>query len=261
MRTRLYIALVISFLSVNLFAENDIWGPTGHRATGKIAEKHLTRKAKKRIEKLLQGESLAFVSTYADEIKSDRKKYGKFYTWHYVNMPLNGTYEDSSKNPDGDLITGINYCVKVLKDENSTTEDKRFYLKMLVHLVGDLHQPMHVGRPEDKGGNTIQVQWHGKGSNLHRVWDEDLINKWDMSYVELADNAKHLSKEQILFIQKGDVLDWMRDTHQLTKKVYASVKSGDKLRYKYSYDYFPIVREQLQKGGIRLAKLLNDIFC
>lgn len=262
MKTKFLLLTISLFLSISLTANNDdVWGPTGHRATGKIAEKHLTKKAQKKITELLQGESLAFVSTYADEIKSDRKKYGKFYTWHYVNMPLDARYEDSKKNPDGDLITGIEECVKVLKDKNSTTEDKRFYLKMLVHLIGDLHQPMHIGQSEDKGGNTIQVQWHGKGSNLHRVWDEDLINKWDMSYIELANNAKHLSKEQIKAIQKGSVIDWMYDTHKLTKKVYNSVEVGENLRYRYSYDYFPVVREQLQKGGLRLAKLLNEIFC
>ncbi len=262
MKIKVLLLLSVFFISVSSIANNDdVWGPTGHRATGKIAEKNLTKSAKKKIEKLLQGESLAFVSTYADEIKSDRKTYGKFYTWHYVNMPLDAKYEDSKKNPKGDLITGINECVKILKDKNSSTADKRFYLKMLVHLVGDMHQPMHIGQSEDKGGNTIQVQWHGRGSNLHRVWDENLIEKWGMSYVELADNAKHLSKEQIKAIQKGSVIDWMYDTHKLTKQVYGSVKSGDKLRYRYSYDYFPIVREQLQKGGLRLAKLLNEIFC
>ncbi|KAB1154548.1 S1/P1 nuclease [Tenacibaculum aiptasiae] len=261
MKVKVLLLFSAFFISVSAIANNeDVWGPTGHRATGKIAENHLTKRAKRNIDKLLQGESLAFVSTYADEIKSDRKKYGKFYTWHYVNMPLDANYEDVEKNPKGDLITGIKECIKILRDENSSVEDKRFYLKMLVHLMGDLHQPMHIGQKEDKGGNTIQVQWHGRGSNLHRVWDENLINKWDMSYVELADNAKRLSNEQIKVIQKGDVLDWMKDTHKLTKKVYSSAKSGDKLRYRYSYDYFPIVREQLQKGGLRLAKVLNDIF-
>ena len=81
-----------------------------------------------------------------------------------------------------------------------------------------------------------------------------------MSYIELARNARVLSKDEIIDVQKGDVVDWMKDTHKLTKDVYASAKPGENLRYRYSYVYFPIVREQLQKGGIRLAKLLNDIF-
>ncbi|MGG8497833.1 S1/P1 nuclease [Tenacibaculum sp. TC6] len=259
MKRFLLVIFSILLSSTTVFSSDDIWGPTGHRTTGKIAEKHLTNRAKRKIAKLLQGESLAFVSTYADEIKSDRK-YNEFYSWHYVNMPLDGKYETSEKNPEGDLITGINKCVTVLKDKNSTVEDQRFYLKMLVHLIGDLHQPMHIGQKEDKGGNTIQVQWHGKGSNLHRVWDEDIIDKWDMSYIELADNAKHLSKEQVKAIQKGSVIDWMYDTHGLTKEVYASVEVGENLRYRYSYLYFPVVRQQLQKGGLRLAKLLNEIF-
>lgn len=260
MITRFLFTVCVCFLSCNLFANEDIWGPTGHRATGKIAENHLTKRAKRKIDKLLQGESLAFVSTFADEIKSDRKKYGKYYTWHYVNMPLDKNYEEVEKNPKGDLVTGINTCIKVLKDKTSSVEDKRFHLKMLVHLIGDLHQPMHIGQKEDKGGNTIQVQWHKKGSNLHRVWDENILNKWGMSYLELAANAKDLSKAQIEAIKKGDVLDWVKDTHKLTKRVYNSAKSGDNLRYRYSYEYFPVVREQLQKGGIRLAKLLNEIF-
>ncbi|MCG8795237.1 S1/P1 nuclease [Tenacibaculum finnmarkense] len=262
MKLKVLVLFCVFLISTSAIANNeDFWGQTGHRATGEIAQNNLTKKAKRQIDKLLQGESLAFVSTYADEIKSDRKKFGKFYTWHYINMPLDAKYSEVAKNPKGDLITGIEACVKILKDKNSSIKDKRFYLKMLVHLIGDLHQPLHIGQKENKGGNAIQVQWHGKGSNLHRVWDGDLINMWDMSYLELADNAKRLSKEQIKVLQKGTVIDWMQDTHTLTKKVYGSVKTGDKLSYRYSYDYFPVVREQLQKGGLRLAKLLNEIFC
>lgn len=256
----LLVAFLFSF--VTTFANNvvPVWGPTGHRATGKIAENHLTKRAKRKIDKLLQGESLAFVSTYADEIKSD-KKYNKFFPWHYVNMDLHETYETCAKNPKGDLVTAINHCIKVLKDKSSSTEDKRFYLKMLVHFVGDLHQPLHIGRKEDKGGNTIQVQWFGKGTNLHRVWDEDMLAQWDMSYLELANNAKDLSKAQIKVIEKGSVEDWVNEVHELTKKVYKSAEKGDNLRYRYNYLHFGTLRNQLQVGGIRLAKILNDIFC
>lgn len=255
---------IISLTFCFLFATNYAytspeWGPTGHRATGKIAENHLTKKALRKIDKLLKGQSLAFVSTYGDEIKSD-KRYNDFYTWHYVNMPLDSNYEESEKNPKGDLVTGIHKCISVLKDDNSSEEDKVFYLKLLVHFIGDLHQPMHIGRAEDKGGNTIQVQWFGRGTNLHRVWDENMIEEWKMSYLELADNTEDLSKEQIKAIQSGSIVDWVHDTHELSKTTYASVEVGENLRYRYSYDHFGTVRKQLQKGGIRLAKLLNDIF-
>jgi hypothetical protein len=255
-----YIFILIGFLNTSTSTEiAPAWGPTGHRATGKIAEKHLTKKAKKRIDKLLNGESLAFVSTYGDEIKSERK-YNKYYSWHYVNMPFDKTYEQSEKNPNGDIITGIDKCIEVLKSDTSSTEDKQFFLKMLVHFIGDLHQPLHIGRAEDKGGNDIQVRWFNKGTNLHRVWDEDMISEWKMSYVELANTSEKLSKAQINAIQNGSVLDWMRDTRKLTKSTYESVEVGEKLRYRYSYDHFPTVRKQIQKGGLRLAKLLNDIF-
>ena len=255
-----FLLLFIGFLTTSLvFAKTPAWGPTGHRTTGKIAEKHLTKKAKRQINELLKGESLAFVSTYGDEIKSD-KKYNDFNTWHYVNMPLDSRYEDSEKNPKGDLVTGINKCISIIKDDTSSLEDKTFYLKMLVHLMGDLHQPMHIGRKDDKGGNTIQVQWFGKGTNLHRVWDENMIEQWKMSYLELANNTEDLSNAQIKAIQEGTIIDWVHDTHKLSKIAYASVQIGENLRYRYSYDHFSTVRKQLQKSGIRLAKLLNDIF-
>ncbi len=255
-----FIFILIGFLNTPTTTElKPAWGPTGHRTIGKIAENHLTKKAKKKIDKLLNGESLAFVSTYADQIKSD-KNYNDFYTWHYVNMPLDTKYGDSEKNPKGDLVTGIDKCISVLKNKNSNAEDKEFYLRILVHLIGDLHQPMHVGRAEDKGGNTIQVQWFGRGTNLHSVWDTKMIEEWNMSYDELADNAQDLSKEQVKAIQKGSIVDWVHDTHKLSKIAYESVTVGENLKYRYSYDHFGTVRTQLQKGGIRLAKLLNDIF-
>lgn len=256
--SKLLFVVAIVFV-VTGFSTIDIWGPTGHRATGEIAEAHLTKKAKKKIDKLLKGEGLAFVSTYADQIKSD-KKYKEFSSWHYVNMPLDGNYETADKNPKGDLVTGIDKCIATLKSKTASEDDKRFYLKMLVHLVGDLHQPMHIGQKEDKGGNTIQLQWFNKGTNLHRVWDTNMLEEWGMSYIELAANTKDLSKEQIKLLQKGSIVDWVKDTHKLTKEVYNSVEIGDKLKYRYSYDHFPTVRKQLQKGGVRLAKLLNEIY-
>jgi len=252
--------LFFSLFFITTFANtNPKWGPTGHRTVGNIAENHLSKKAKKQINELLGGSSLAFVSTFGDEIKSD-KKYNKFYSWHFVNFPFDTKYEDSNKNKDGDIVSGINFCIEILKNKNASREDKVFYLKFLVHLIGDLHQPLHVGRAEDKGGNDIKVKWHFKKSNLHRVWDSEMIESWNMSYTELADNAKNLSKEQIKSIQNGSILDWTYESQKLAKKVYASAAMDEKLSYRYSYDYFSTVRTQLQKAGLRLAKVLNEIY-
>ena len=259
MKIKLLLLIPFLFFMKSSSDEAVFWGKNGHRATGEIAEKHLTRKAKRSIDKILKGQSLAFVATYADEIKSD-KKYNKYYSWHYINMDLDQTYEQAEKNPKGDLVTGINTCIKILNDKNSSDDEKNFHLKMLVHFMGDLHQPMHIGRKEDKGGNSIQVEWFGKGSNLHRVWDTNMIDDWEMSYIELADNADDLSKTQIETIEKGTLIDWVNEVHVVTNEVYNSVEKGENLRYKYSYNHFGTVRTQLQKGGIRLAKVLNDIF-
>lgn len=253
----LVLVFLISFSSVN--AINPDWGATGHRTIGKIAEDYLKSKTKRKIAEILNGESLALVSTFGDDIKSD-ERYSKFNTWHYVNMPFSVKYQDSEKNPSGDLVVGIEKCKEVILDATASKEDKVFHLKMLVHLIGDLHQPMHVGRTEDKGGNDIQVQWFGRGTNLHRVWDSDMINQFNMTYTELADNSSEISKEQVKYLQKGTVADWANETQQHAIKVYASVEIGEKLGYSYMYNNFDLARSQLQVGGIRLAKVLNDLF-
>ena len=259
MKQLITLILTLTFLTSFQSYAGDDWSATGHRVVGKIANQYLTSKTKRNIKKILNNKSLDFVSTFADDIKSD-KRYNEFYTWHYINMPLDQNYEDSDKSSSGDLVSGINYCIKVIKDNNSSNDDKAFYLKLLIHFVGDLHQPMHVGLVEDKGGNDFKLQWFYKDSNLHSVWDREMIDGYGMSYSEIADNANILNKNQVKAIQEGTLVDWVNDTHKLTRQVYANVKPNDNLRYSYSYDNFETVRSQLQKGGVRLAKVLNDLF-
>lgn len=235
------------------------WGPTGHRATGEIAEQHLSKKAKKEIAKLLDGNSLALISTYGDDIKSD-KQYRKFSAWHYVNIPFGETYESQVPHKNGDIVIGISKAIEVLEDKNASREDKVFYLKMLVHFIGDLHQPLHVGIEEDKGGNDFQVRWFNNGTNLHRVWDSQMLNSFNMSYKELASNMKSLTKAEKEAIAAGDYMDWLYDSRVLLEQIYADTEVGESLSYDYMYKYMDTLRGQLQKGGLRLASLLNDIF-
>jgi hypothetical protein len=236
-----------------------VWSKTGHRVIGAVAEKHLNRKARKAIDKILGGRTLAEVSNFADDIKADRS-FGHFSPWHYVNLPSDERYLDSEPSPEGDVVMGIEKCVQILKDPTSYEEDVIFYLKMLVHLVGDLHQPMHVGKLADKGGNDIQVQWFGRGSNLHRVWDANLIDDYGMSYTELAQSLPRWEQEKVNAALKGSVYDWVEEVQLVTNRLYESAESGEKLSYRYRFMWWDTVEEQLLLGGLRLAAVLNDIY-
>lgn len=235
------------------------YGPTGHRAVAAIAQEHLSCRAKRAIKKLLGDENLVLVSTFADDIKADNA-YDYTYTWHFVNIKSGATYVQSKKNPKGDLVTAFDYCVSVLKDRKAGIADKRFCLKFLVHLLGDAHQPLHVGHAEDRGGNDIKVEWFGKDSNLHRVWDENMLLSYRMSYSELAANMPKLKRKVRKQWQKGDMLTWVEEMRPTTEKVYLSAKVGENLGYRYMYDYFETLQLQLHKAGVRLAGVLNEIF-
>lgn len=254
-----YILVLLFLVSGLTFANEIVWSKTGHRVVGEVAENYLSRKAQRAINDLLDGESLSAVANFADEIKADRA-YSKYSAWHYVNIPEGKKYAEIQPSENGDLVQGINTCLEIIKDKNSSKEDKSFYLKLLIHFIGDLHQPMHIGRLEDKGGNDILLQWFGDGTNLHRVWDSNMINHNGMSFTELTSEYPTLSKKQVKFLQEGTLLDWVEESHQLAHKVYASVAVGDKLGYRYSYDWWDTVADQLQKGGIRLAAVLNETF-
>lgn len=235
------------------------WGRTGHRAIGEVAEAHLSRRARKAVSRLLEGESLAKVSTFGDDIKSDTA-YRSFSPWHYVNLPPEKSYGETTPNPDGDILQGIEHCIRVLKDPASPRDQQVFYLKLLVHLVGDLHQPMHVGWPEDRGGNDIQLQYFDRGTNLHRLWDSDMIEDYGMSYTELAETLPPRTRREIRAIQSGSVLEWAGQSQSLANRVYASVENGEKLYYRYRYLWWDTVEQQLLRGGLRLAAVLNDIY-
>ena len=250
--------LVLLLFSQTLFASED-WGQNGHRTVGATAEAYLKSKVQKKIFNILNGQSLADASTYADEIKSD-KKYDEFKPWHYANVPFDKTYKQSEKNPKGDIVVGIQECIRQLKSKSLSKQEEQFYLKMLIHLVGDMHQPLHFGLKEDKGANDFKVKWFNQSSNFHRVWDTQMIESYNMSYSELAINLPKLDKAQVKQIQSGDLLDWVEDSRDLTRKVYDSATPNENLSYRYMYNWFNILRLQLNKAGIRLAVILNDIY-
>jgi hypothetical protein len=233
------------------------WGKTGHRATGEVAEFYLTDKTRLEIQKILKDPSLAVASTWADEMRSN-PNFRKYSAWHYVNMPHNVRYIDSKKSSKGDVVQAIKICKKNLKDSNASIEDKAFHLRFLVHLVGDIHQPLHVGRAEDRGGNDIKVKWFGNDTNLHRVWDTHIIDDFQMSYTELANHLQNNFNAGDITLMTED--EWIDESQQLVNKVYSEVKNKDSLGYTYIYENFDLIKLQLFTAGIRLADTLNSIF-
>lgn len=233
------------------------WGPTGHRATGWIAEQHLSKKARKELDRILGGQSLAIASTWMDDIRSD-SSYNYAEDWHWVTLKDSQPYQDSEKNPKGDIIEAIERLIGALKSKKLTAEQEVQHLRMLIHLIGDIHQPLHVGTGNDRGGNDIKVTWFRTESNLHRVWDSDMIDGTKLSYTELAESLDKPEEAQIQTWQKSTVFDWATESMGYRHQVY---DYGDgKLGYLYSYKYFHIVRHRLLQAGIRLAGVLNDIY-
>lgn len=233
------------------------WGPTGHRAVGKIAEQHLNKKAQKALQQILGQESLAMASTWMDEIRSD-STYDYMVDWHWVTILDGQTYDQSVKNPKGDVIQTLERIIKELKAHNLSAKDEREHIKILVHLVGDIHQPMHVGGKEDRGGNDVKVSWFRSDSNLHRVWDSDMIDDTKLSYTELAESLYKPDATQIATLQKASVRDWANESMTYRKQIYDIGTA--KLSYFYSYKNFHIVRDRLMQAGIRLAGVLNEIY-
>jgi hypothetical protein len=129
-----------------------------------------------------------------------------------------------------------------------------------VHFVGDIHQPMHLGEKRDKGGNNIKLKWFGKNTNLHRIWDSDIIDSSKMSYTELTNNLPRLSNSKKKEYESSPIEVWVKETHDLTKKIYKDLPENIDLGYRYRYENFDTIRLQLLKAGLRLAYILDDIF-
>ncbi|MCC6286373.1 MAG: S1/P1 nuclease [Chitinophagaceae bacterium] len=239
------------------------WGVTGHRVVAEIAQRHLNSKARKELKKLIGEVPLAFWANWADFIKSDTswRFAGK---WHYVDLPAHMAKDDFIRDlkalPGENLYTQILTLQAQVKDENLPLDKKQTALKFLIHLVGDLHQPLHVGRDEDQGGNKIQVTWFGKPTNLHVIWDETLIDFQQWSYTEYATVLNVADKTQVEQWQNSSLEDWFYESHVVSDKIYDNTAPDSKLRYEYNYMFVQDLNNQLLKGGLRLAKILNEIF-
>lgn len=257
------LVLLIVFLSNFNFAYG--WGKIGHRTVARIAERHLTENAKKQIAQLLGNQSMVYWANYPDFIKSNPELRNKTSSWHYLDLPENLNRKDFEElliqSSDENIYKRIQLLEEQLKNrKNYSNEEQVKALYFLIHLMGDLHQPLHVGREEDYGGNKIKISWFGVETNLHSLWDDELVDYQKYSYTEFANILDYHNEAFNREYASGSLEDWAFESYQQVAVIYYGVKNGDKLTYRYDYDHVNILEEQLLKAGLRLAKVLNDIF-
>ena len=252
--------IIILLTSLAISGQVLAWGQNGHRITGAIAEKYLSKKAQAAVQKLLPNEDLAEASTYADEMRSDPSEFWKKTAnpWHYVTIAEGHTYHSENAPAEGDAITALNQFTATLKDPKTSLADKQLALRFIVHIIGDLHQPLHVGSGKDRGGNDVKLQFYWKDSNLHSVWDSGLIEQRELSYSEWTEwLSKKISPQQAKQWMVIDPQVWMSESAVIRDTIYPT---SDKLSYDYLYESMPIVKQRLQMGGLRIAAYLNAIF-
>jgi len=250
------------------------WGKTGHRVVAAIADSALSGLARAEIAQILgPGESLDEAANWPDEMRSAPGDFWQKQSppWHYVT--LNGdVYEHAP--PEGDALEALERFTKILQDPSASRADKQLALRFVVHIVGDLHQPLHVGKCCDRGGNDVKVTWFGKPTNLHSVWDSALVDDEQLSFTELAAKLeRHTSPQEIVRWWDVNPRDWIAESAQIRDSVYPaqSAPAGGKdssgapqavpnLSYAYAFKFTPIMEQRLSQGGIRLAAYLDAIF-
>lgn len=249
-----YILIIIYSLSFSIHAI--AWGQNGHRIIGQIAYNHLSKKAQNQITSILDGQSMAMVSTFMDEIKSD-PNYNFMGPWHYCTIPEGEVYGGAPE--EGDVILAINTYIRQLKSGTLSGSEEAFALKCLIHLIGDIHQPLHVGNGTDRGGNDTKVTYFWEPSNLHRVWDSGIIDGQSLSYTEYVAWIDMASSSQIDQWKSDDIMVWTKESISYRPQIY-DLPENNKINYRYNYDNIATVNLRLLQAGIRLAGVLDEIY-
>jgi hypothetical protein len=253
---KLLTTLLLITMTPTVFA----WGQTGHRVTGAIAEIYLTDKAKKQVKKILGTESLAEASTWPDEMRSNPADFWQKTAspYHYVSIPKGKTYPEVGAPAQGDSVTALKKFTAILKDPKSTLEQRQLALRFVVHIAGDLHQPLHAGNGTDRGGNDVKLTFFGEDSNLHRVWDSGLIDRQNLSYTEMSDwLSRRITKKQAKDWRVADPQVWIAESAKIRDTIYPE---SDRISWDYNYQNIDTVKTRLSQGGVRIATYLNELF-
>ncbi|MES2623694.1 MAG: S1/P1 nuclease [Pseudomonadota bacterium] len=263
------------------------WGTKAHRVIGMIAEDRLTPAAQAAVNEILAGDDIVEATIWADRMRDaqDNPDFWRGYAsnWHYVNIAPGEDYASSEKDPRGDAYMALQTFSAILLDEpvpsgpikeglelyfgqldTKRMEVRQFALKFMLHLLGDLQQPLHSGYESDRGGNDVTLEWFGRSTNLHSIWDTLLLEQQDRSAEQIArrlnERIDHTPASDIRNMESSDPQVWMKESQRLLGRIYARHSRNKKLNDSYTAEFVPTVELQLVKGGLRTAYFLNSIF-
>jgi len=280
--------LSFTLLFIVIYLHASAWGQNGHRIVAQICYDNLSESTKKEINNILGDEYLAQVATWPDFIRSE-KSWDFTKPWHFITIDpdksvqqvidkanedpqINNVYEaiDLMKRilkDDQDAINLLQDSVKKYKAKLLNNSIKATALAFLVHFVGDVHQPMHVGKNNDYGGNKISVLFFSEKSNLHSVWDTGIIEQEGLSFSDFSIFVEKHTVEDRIKWQKSEMIDWVQESVNHRENIYNTLydntdySSGlPDMSYNYQHDFLEVVEDRLGAAGYRAAKELNSIF-
>ncbi len=237
------------------------WSQKGHDVTAYIAEQHLTPTTAAAVDSILEGRSIVYWSNWLDNASYQSElRYTK--TWHYKNIDAEVAYEDAPLNPDGDIVTALQaMTARLSAGDTVAINDSRIALRIVIHLMGDLHMPLHLGHASDRGGNEIKGKFFDREVKLHSAWDSNLpeaAHKW--SYTEWQQQIDRPATYDADAIIAGDFDTWARESVEIASRVYLYFRPGFKISYNDIARWAPTIEQQFLRGGLRLAHVLNLIY-
>lgn len=230
------------------------WGKKGHALVAEVAFNYLDNDTKKNVLGYLDGMSIEDAANWMDDIKDD-KSYDYMKPYHYANIDKG---QEVIEKSGSNIIYILNQTIKELQNnKNLTKQEIKIKILIIFHLVGDLHQPLHVGYGSDKGGNTVQINYKGQGTNLHSFWDSGIISDQKVSFEDCL-NANKYTPEEMNNLKTIDIIAWSKESRKLLDTVYNT--GGTKIKEEYVIASSKIIESQIQKAGIRLASILEKAF-
>lgn len=229
------------------------WGSRGHAYVAEVAFKYMDAQTRKNMEYYLDGMSIEEAANWMDTIKKDSEN-DFMKPYHYIDIE-----RGSKEMPAGDnIITILNKTLSELDHKSSLSRDEiKKDILFLFHLIGDLHQPLHIGYPGDKGGNDIKLNFVGSDSNLHSVWDTGIIEHTNMLLSDIL-KENNYTPQQLSEVQKINIIAWAAQTRGYLKNVYTI--NDTKINEFYVNTNAKIIKTQLLNAGLRLAALMQHYF-